>query len=88
MSLVVYGHCRAVQNDGEAVPILDNRHNPVGELVELGSVSRQGVGLQVELFTDNWDAPLVDALVTKVAGDFLDAREIWLGKDASVDAGL
>ena len=52
--------------------------------MEPDGVRGKVVGLPVEFLGDDADVAVVDAVVTEVTGNFLDAEEVWLGLQYTV----
>ena len=85
MSFVVDGHGHGLEDDGEAMSPFGGCDKRRGKVVKLNGLSGQVVSLSVELLGNDADEPFVDTIVPQVAGDFLDAEEVGLGLQPSVD---
>ena len=85
MSFVVDGHGHGLEDDGEAVSPFGGHDQRRGKVVELNGLRGQVISLSVELLGRHADEPIVDPVVPKVAGDYLDAKEVGLGLQHAVD---
>ena len=85
MSFVVDGHSHGLEDDGEAVSPFGGNDQRRGKVVELNGLRGQVISLSVELLGSHADEAFVDTFVPQMAGDFLDAKEVGLGLQRSVD---
>ena len=87
MTPFVDGNRDAVEHRSLAVSGFGGGHHVGGEVVEAGGSRGEGVRLAVKFLGNGTDEPKVDAVATKVTGDFFDAKHVRFGLNTPVDLG-
>ena len=85
--LVVDRDGHAVEDQGEPMAGFGRVEGLLLQMVESHGVSRELVGVAVEIFSDDGYFALVHAFLAEVAGDFSDTEEPSFSQHTPVDTG-